>query len=194
MLNISAGTDGVTIRRVRIRANAFNGRNAAERSVPWQGTIGGGNALAAVLLQGRNAEISDSDIYATWVAIASHGNYGAGSPQNSARAALIRNNTIWNGGACYWADQAKEIIFEDNVCTGNSPMSGGNGIMTYGGGYAQHVFWGRNTIRHVWGNDREVMTFDNRGNQYVSCVTQPLPPTMPCHPTVPPTMLCHPTA
>jgi hypothetical protein len=36
----------------------------------------------------------------------------------------------------------------------------------YGGGYAQHVFWGQNTIRNVWGNDREVMTFDNRGNQF----------------------------
>jgi len=32
--------------------------------------------------------------------------------------------------------------------------------------YAQHVWWGDNTIQNVWGNDREVMTYDNRGNQY----------------------------
>lgn len=74
------------------------------------------------------------------------------------------------GGACYWADQAKEVIFEENLCCGNSPMSGGNGIMTYGGGYAQHIYWGHNTIRNVWGNDREVMTYDNRGNQYFGTV------------------------
>ena len=37
-------------------------------------------------------------------------------------------------------------------------MSGGNGIMSYGGGYAQHVWWGANTIRNVWGNDRGAHT------------------------------------
>jgi hypothetical protein len=165
VINISVNTANVAVRRVRIRANAFNGRNAADRTVPWQDTIGA-NGPPVILLQGRSCEISSCDIYATWVAIASHGHYGPTSPAHSVRAALIRNNTIWNGGACFWADQAKEVIFEDNVCSGISPMSGGNGIMTYGGGYAQHVFWGHNTIRHVWGNDREVMTFDNRGNQY----------------------------
>lgn len=72
--------------------------------------------------------------------------------------ALIRNNTIENGGACFWADQAKQVIFEDNLCSGISQMSGGNGIMTYGGGFAQHVWWGGNTIQNVWGNDREVPT------------------------------------
>ena len=170
VINISTGTTNVQVKRVRIRANAFNGRNAGpDRTTPWQATVGA-NGPPVILLQGISAEVSDCDIYATWIAIASHGHYGPTSPAHSTRFALIRNNTIWNGGACFWADQAKEVIFEGNTCTGNSPMSGGNGIMTYGGGYAQHVFWGTNTIRHVWGNDREVMTYDNRGNQYFGAV------------------------
>ena len=40
----------------------------------------------------------------------------------------------------------------------------------YGGGYAQHIWWGNNEIRNVWGNDREVLTYDNRGNQYFGAV------------------------
>jgi hypothetical protein len=173
VVNISANTNNVEVRRVRIRANAFNGRNNAERRVPWQGSIGG-NGPPVILLQGRSSVVSDCDIYATWLAIASHGDYGGPPRQHgepaSARFALVRNNTIWNGGACFWADQVKEVIFEENTCSGISPMSGGNNVATYGGGYAQHVFWGANSVRNVWGNDREVMTFDNRGNQYFGAI------------------------
>ena len=133
VINISASTSGVAVRRVRIRANAFNGRNGDTRRVPWQDTIGA-NGPPVILLQGTSSEIVDCDIYATWHAIASHGHYGPSSPAHSSRFTLIRNNTIWNGGLCFWADQAKEVIFEGNTCSGISPMSGGNGIMTYGGG------------------------------------------------------------
>ena len=133
VINISASTSDVAVRRVRIRANAFNGRNSDTRRVPWQETVGG-NGPPVILLQGSSSQITDCDIYATWIAIASHGHYGSSSPAHSSRFTLIRNNTIWNGGACFWADQAKEVIFEDNRCSGISPMSGGNGIMTYGGG------------------------------------------------------------
>ena len=46
-----------------------------------------------------------------------------------------------------------------------------NGLFgRYGGGYAQHIWWGNNEIRNVWGNDREVLTYDNRGNQYFGAV------------------------
>lgn len=133
VINISATTSGVVVRRVRIRANAFNGRNGDTRRVPWQETIGA-NGPPVISLQGSSSQIVDCDIYATWLAIASHGHYGPTSPMHSSRFTLIRNNTIWNGGACFWADQAKEVIFEENTCSGISPMSGGNGIMTYGGG------------------------------------------------------------
>ena len=65
-----------------------------------------------------------------------------------------------NGGACHWFDQAKQVIFENNICTGNNPMTMGNNLDSYGGGYQQHVYLHANKISSVWGNDREVMTAD----------------------------------
>ena len=35
-----------------------------------------------------------------------------------------------------------------------------------GGGFAHHIYIGSNSIEQVWGNDREVMTYDNAGNAY----------------------------
>ena len=49
---------------------------------------------------------------------------------SSARWGLIANNTIMNGGACHWFDQAQQVVFENNSCTGNNPMSMGNNIDT----------------------------------------------------------------
>ena len=81
VINISTATTNVQVKRVRIRANAFNGRNAGpDRSVPWQATIGA-NGPPVILLQGTSAEVSGCDIYATWVAIASHGHYGLAKQQ-----------------------------------------------------------------------------------------------------------------
>ena len=47
---------------------------------------------------------------------------------SSARWGLIANNTIMNGGACHWFDQAQQVVFENNSCTGNNPMSMGNNV------------------------------------------------------------------
>ena len=68
---------------------------------------------------------------------------------SSARWGIIANNTIMNGGACHWFDQAQQVIFENNTCTGNNPMSMGNNIDTYGGGFAQHVYLHANRIASV---------------------------------------------
>ena len=35
---------------------------------------------------------------------------------SSARWGLVANNSIMNGGACHWFDQAQQIIFENNTC------------------------------------------------------------------------------
>jgi hypothetical protein len=86
----------------------------------------------------------------------------------------------------------QQVIIEGNTCTGQgmcvlcaerereegdvfiliirslflAHRSQGNGIATHGGGVAQHVFMGSNKFENIWGEDREVMTFDNRGNSY----------------------------
>eukprot|EP01052_Picozoa_sp_SAG31_P002890 SAG31_NODE_105_length_25008_cov_17.439399_3_plen_993_part_00 len=246
VIEISAYTDGVTIRRVRIRANAFTGADwwgsllppqhaNGARGVPWKFEGGGSNPL--IPIHGKNFEISGCDLYGSWTIFKSSGDNtaricgwsaapgttpkqelcepnktrldcgpvigrdeqscvahgccwapdparpydciapGGGTPSDiragsyedgdcsysSARYGLIANNTIANGGACHWFDQAQQIIFENNTCRGNSQMSMGNNIDTYGGGFAQHVYLSSNHISNVWGNDREVLTYDDAG-------------------------------
>ena len=51
-------------------------------------------------------------------------------------------------------------------------MSMGNNIATYGGGYAHHIYIGRNHISQIWGNDREAMTYDNAGNAYFGGISK----------------------
>ena len=41
-----------------------------------------------------------------------------------------------------------------------------------GGGYAHHIYIGRNHISQVWGNDREAMTYDNAGNAYFGGISK----------------------
>jgi hypothetical protein len=57
VINISASTTKVAVRRVRIRANAFNGRNADDRRVPWQDSIGA-NGPPVITLQVRHDQHS----------------------------------------------------------------------------------------------------------------------------------------
>ena len=60
----------------------------------------------------------------------------------------------------HWFDQVAQIIYENNTATGNSILAQGNNIDTYGGGFAHHVYMGASSFAMVWGNDREVMTYD----------------------------------
>ena len=68
---------------------------------------------------------------------------------------MVKNNTFMHGGSCYDLEQVQQVIFEDNHCIGQG-MSPGNGIATHGGGVAQHVFLGGNTIEQVWGEDGDL--------------------------------------
>jgi hypothetical protein len=62
---------------------------------------------------------------------------------------------------------------ENNTCTGIALGSFGSNIANYNfwSGYTQHVYMGRNSIQHVWGSDREVMTFDPCAGAYVANVS-----------------------
>ena len=96
------------VKRVRIRANAFHCTNTQERKVPWSFKGAGTNPL--VLIDGKNFEISDNDFWATWTMLKT-GTAMKGTP-TTARYGIIQRNTFWNGGACHWFNQAKQIIFE----------------------------------------------------------------------------------
>ena len=78
----------------------------------------------------------------------------------------IRGNTFRNGGACHWFDGIQQLIYDDNRCIGNSPMAGGSNVATYSGGYSHHLYLGDSSYEHVYGNDRETMTYDDAGSTY----------------------------
>ena len=65
----------------------------------------------------------------------------------------------------------------------------GNVIATYSGGYQQHIYMGSSIEKQIWGNDREVMTFDNAGTNYFGPVlhasSDGLTITVPSHPRTP---------
>ena len=83
VIHISADTDGVEIKRVRLRANAFHCQNGGTRQPPWHLSAGANcdatsdgcpnpwpyHVQPAIMLLGRNYEISDCDLWATWTVI-----------------------------------------------------------------------------------------------------------------------------
>eukprot|EP01043_Picozoa_sp_COSAG02_P060794 COSAG02_NODE_8022_length_2743_cov_3.322239_3_plen_359_part_00 len=83
----------------------------------------------------------------------------------------IRNNRLYNGGTSHFMNQWKQVIFENNNVTGISPISGGQSVGTGpGGGYDHHIYHARNRIQFVWGNDREIITYDDAGAAYLGAV------------------------
>ena len=74
---------------------------------------------AVSVAAGQNFIVSDCDLWVSGTVFKCDGGH-------QARFGLIANNTIMNGGACHWFDQAKQVIFENNTCTGNNPMTMGN--------------------------------------------------------------------
>ena len=177
VIDIRNDTVGVRVRRVRIRANAFHCQSRGSedgasdgRNLPWTFQGGGYNPL--IWTNGKSFEVSDCDLWATWSVFHSSGPAGGQYGYGAARYGLMTRNQIYNGGACHWFDNGRELIFEGNTCIGNSHMSMGNNIATYGGGYAHHIYIGRNHISQIWGNDREAMTYDNAGNAYFGGISK----------------------
>jgi hypothetical protein len=78
----------------------------------------------------------------------------------------IARNTIWSAGGCHWFDGTQQVIYENNECTGVGRMAGGDNIASYAGGFAHHLFLGSNLYNQDWGNDREIMTYDDAGEAY----------------------------
>lgn len=198
VIHISSDTDGVQIERVRLRANAFHCQNSEKggsRQAPWSTSSGDNcdgsgycpnpwpvHTQPAIMLLGRNYQISDCDLWATWSVLYSgltppppgpptsdpHASRG---PWLNSEFGLITGNTIWNGGNCHWFDSVHMLIYEGNTCTGNSAMAGGNNIATYSGDATHHLYLANNVYRQAWGNDRETMTYDDFGSAYYGAFT-----------------------
>ena len=111
---------------------------------------GGPQSLLGPFGAASNVAVEDCDVSGSWHLFQGKVEYG-----------VLSRNTLYNGGAT-WYLIARQTIIEDNNATGSSPIAGGNGF-----NFAQHLYLARNDVRNVRGNDREVMTYDAEGAQYV---------------------------
>lgn len=155
------------LHRVRIRADAYfasGGPFTTGRPRPNVGfNFSQSQTQGVVLVSGVNWRVEDCDILGTGQIFWSGGSAGG---FGGTSYGLLRGNTIRNGGGALGMDQWKQVIVENNAISGASLASGGNYIASYNGGYAQHVAFLNNSVSHVWGGDREVITYDNAGGAW----------------------------
>jgi hypothetical protein len=155
------------MQRVRVRANAYfasSGAFSTGRTRPDVNfNFTAGKVQGVVMLTGTNWRVQDNDILSTGSVFWSGGSAGG---MRGTSYGLLSRNVIRNGGNAIFMDQWKQVIVEDNVISGSSLSAMGNAVATYNGGYAQHIILTNNTISHVWGGDREVVTYDNAGGAY----------------------------
>eukprot|EP01043_Picozoa_sp_COSAG02_P062188 COSAG02_NODE_8517_length_2540_cov_2.665711_1_plen_501_part_01 len=169
------------LQRVRIIANAFFAQNVPTYHPEHNCT----NVFAVRPTRGRDANYSASDVGAV---VRSHGRnvivrecdlFGTGDVITSAplyhnpnhteigmQWGLFESNTIHNGGASHMMPQWEQVSFTNNTIVGSSLTSMGQALGTSSNGAASHVFEGQNRISSVWGNDREILTYDDAGGAY----------------------------
>ena len=153
----AATSDGVFLRRVRIRANCFfmieyAGKDTRGRRAPAAHQECG----AAVQLKGRNFEVTDCDIYAS--------NYAIHVAR--AKVGVIARNRLLYGGRGYSIENTDRLIFEDNLISGNNLLAIGNDITTFWTNYCRNIYFAHNRLQHMYGADREMMTLDAAGGAY----------------------------
>jgi len=155
---IITGTSNVRIRNVRIRANYFYMTNHLggahhERAIkpPEPGACG-----PAILLWGENNQVTDCDILHLTLAF----------DVRLGRGSLIANNNT-RAGNMHFFNGTREMIFENNVHTGNNMTSGGSNIgLHMGASIAKEIYYANNTNSHLYGGDHESFTLDGHGNAY----------------------------
>ena len=119
--------------------------------------------LAALHLQGRNFQVTNSDIYAAVPGNAQGraivtGPWGFASGKGPYYG-LMADNEIY--GHMYGCENLKGLIFERNSVTGVCVSAS-----TYWNNFSQDVYVADCAIRHVYGGDREIMTFDGAAGAY----------------------------
>ena len=147
----------LTLKKVRIRANCFFliediGKEFRERHGPNSHT----NCGAALMLRGRNFEVSDCDIYAS--------NYALHIMK--AKVGVITRNRLLYGGRGYSMENTERLVFEGNTVAGNNLLAIGNDITTFWTNYSMHIYYANNHIQQMYGADREMMTLDGGGGAY----------------------------
>jgi hypothetical protein len=161
--NVAALDAGdITIRRVRIRASAFRGQldpqTVFQRMEHFR-RIFPNFSGDTIRLTGNRLEVSDCDVL------------GSGHSLYLLKAtnAIISNNILNNGrNGLMSIAGSHQVIFENNLLTGADLQATGGGITTLSRAVSasENVFVGGNTIKAIYGWDREGMTSDGPGGYY----------------------------
>ena len=157
MVADTAASTRFFLHQVRIRANCFFmiedvGKDFRKRHGPASHTQCG----AAVLLRGKNFEITDCDLYAS----------NKGLQIMKGKTGLVARNQIRYGGRGYNIENTERLIFEDNLVAGNNLLAIGNDLTTFWNNYCRHIYYARNRVQQMFGADREMMTLDAGGGAY----------------------------
>ena len=111
IFNLQSIHDGVSIRRVVLRANPFLSQGGgslgfceSERAHPPEVcnfTWFGGRSPAVLIDSTKNFEITDNDLYSAWISIG-NGHCLYGHCSTNASYGLVARNTLYSGNAAYW--------------------------------------------------------------------------------------------
>lgn len=162
--NVVADTADSTrffLHQVRIRANCFF--MIEDVGKEFRGRHGPGSHRecgAAVLLRGRNFEITDCDIYAS----------NKGLQITKGKTGLVARNQIRYGGRGYNLENTERLIFEDNLVAGNNLLAIGNDLTTFWNNFCRHIYYAHNHVQLMFGADREMLTLDAGGGAYFGTI------------------------
>ena len=158
--NVVADTAASTrffLHQVRIRANCFFMiEDVGKEFRGHHGPASHRDCGAAVLLRGRNFEVTDCDIYAS----------NKGLQIMKGKTGLVAHNQIRYGGRGYNLENTERLIFEDNLVAGNNLLAIGNDLTTFWNNFCQHIYYAHNRVQQMFGADREMMTLDAGGGAY----------------------------
>ena len=156
-------SQGVRLRRVRVRADAFWALGEPGKEV--RGRIAVDTVAKtgdAITLHGRNVEVRDCDVLCANKAIAlSNASWG-----------IVARNTIHHGTNGVAIEGADRIILENNAIIGSDIAATGNNISSYFRPFSQNVYYAYNRLANAYGYDREFMTFDGSGGVYFGKVAE----------------------
>jgi len=160
-----AGSDAgnIFLRRVRARWLLYSGNPKPEdvdrRFREAMRLSKGGGELVG--LTGKNIEITNCDLYSSGRVLILRGVEGA----------FIAHNVLYNGRwGWYDINGGERIVFERNQVIGADLMATGGGVSTLGPSTSQYVYFAYNNFTNLYGVDREAMTTDGGGGDYIGAI------------------------
>lgn len=161
VVSIEPKADGAFVRNLRIRANChFMIERPGEPFRGRSGPASNRDIGAGIAVHGRNVEVRGCDVLASDIAL---------FMRNASQCRVI-GNTFLYGGRGYRIESCRELVFENNTVEGFDLTAIGNDIATFWSNACTNIFFAGNTLRRMFGADREMMTLDAGGGAYLGQV------------------------